>query len=799
MHTLLQDFRYALRQLRKSPGFTAVAVITLALGIGANTAIFSVINSALLQPLPYPHAEQLVDIMETLPDGRPNGTVSGGAFKDWSEHSTKFAQITVYEEVRRNLTGVGTPERVNGLQVSSAFLSMLGVAPRVGRDFAADEAALGGNNHVLLLTHQFWQSHYGGDAGVVGRTVSLDQTPHTVIGVLPPRALLQDDVQFLIPEVVDAPGTYWGRAGHWRHVIGRLLPGITASQAQLELRGIKQQLAAEYPSFKKNWSVSVTALQEIYVGGTRPMLVLLLGAVALVLLIACANVSNLLLARGNARSREMAVRIALGARPWRIVRQVLTESILLALSGCALGLLVAAFGIRFLTRMVAEQLPQVLHPRLDTSVLLFSILIACSCGILFGILPGWRAAKADVNHALKESERGSASRSKRRSQSFLVVSEFAFTLVLLVGAGLFLRSFVRLMEIDPGFNPKHTLAFDLSFPEAKYPHDEDRLRFTKDLTGRIRTLPGIESVSAISMVPMSGTGRGESLNRTDKPQPPEQYLVGVSSVGVDYFSTIGIKLLRGRVITEADDLPTAPPVLVIDSGIARDLYANEDPIGHRVNFLGKSCEIVGIVAPVHHQDMEHDPRPQVYGAQAQFPPFNSSIVVRTSLPPLTLAETVRKTILEADPDQPIANVRTLEQDVDKSLSPRRTALLLLGLFATVAISLACIGIYGVMSYTIGQRARELCIRSALGAQRRDIVRLVLIGGMKPSILGIVAGIAAAIALARFVESLLFEVKAHDPFVFIASIALLVLVAGLSVYFPARRAAKLDPMAALHCE
>jgi len=798
LEQLLQDVRYGLRMLWKSPGFTAVAVLTLALGIGANTAIFSVINSALLQPLPYPHAEQLVDIMETLPEGRPNGSVSGGAFKDWRDHSSKFAQLSIYEDIRRNLTGMGTPERVTGLQVSAEFLSVLGVAPTVGRGFAANEATVGGNNHVILLTHQFWQSHYGGDAGVAGKMVSLDQIPYTVIGVLPPRALLQDEVQFLIPEVIDAPGVNWGRAGHWRRVVGRLLPGITASEAQVELRGIKQQLTTEYPAFKKDWSVAVTPLQEIFVGGTRPMLVLIFGAVALVLLIACANVSNLLLARGNARSREMAVRIALGAPSWRIVRQMLTESILLAMSGCALGLLLATFGITLLTRMVAEQLPQILHPQLDIGVLLFSILVACACALLFGILPAWRAAKADVNHALKETERGAASRSKRRSQSFLVVSEFAFTLVLLIGAGLFLRSFIRLMEIDPGFNPRHTLAFDLSFPGAKYPHDEDRLRFTNDLTGRIRSLPGVESVGTISTLPLSGRERGEYLSRTDKPQSPTQYLAGVDSVDGDYFSTMGIKLRRGRVITEADNIPTAPPVLVIDSRVAQDLYPNENPIGQHLDLLGKSCEIVGIVGPVRQRDIEHDPRPRVYAAQAQIPTA-PSIVIRTTLPPLSLAETVRKTVLEADPDQPIANVRTLEQAVDKSLAARRTTLILLGLFATVAIGLACIGIYGVMSYAIGQRARELCIRTALGARRRDIMRLVLRGGMKPSIMGIVVGLTGAFALARFLESQLFEVKALDPLVYIASVCLLGLVAALAIYFPARRAAKVDPMVALRYE
>jgi putative ABC transport system permease protein len=800
MNTLLQDLRYTLRQLRKSPGFTAIAVLTLALGIGANTAIFSVINSALLKPLPYPHAEQLVDVMETLPDGGPNGSISGGAFKDWRDHSTKFAQLAVYEDLRKNLTGAGTPERVNGLQVSAEYLSVLGIAPAVGRGFTASDAAIGGNNQVALLTHSFWNSHFAGDPGIVGKTVSLDLVPYTVIGVLPPRALWQDDVQFLIPEVVDAPNTYWGRAGHWRRAVGRLLPGTSSVEAQAELKVIKQQLAAQYPPWKDKWSVSVTPLQELFVGGTRPMLVLLLGAVALVLLIACANVSNLLLARGNARSREMAVRFALGANTWRIVRQMLTESILLAFSGCAVGLLLAVFGVRLLTHLVEKQLPQILQPRLDSTVLWFSVLVSCGCGILFGILPAWRATKADVNQAMKESERGLASHSKRRSQSLLVVSEFAFTLILLIGAGLFLRSFVRVTETDLGFNPKQTVAFDLSFSEAKYPTDADRLRFTKDLIERFRVLPGVESAGSISTLPLSGMERGEFLSRTDKPEPPTRYMAGVDSVGGDYFSTLGIRLLGGRFLTEGDNIPTAPPVVVIDSGIVRDLYPNENPLGKHVKLLGKVSEIVGIVAPVRQRTIDNAPRSRVYGAEAFFSSRSSniSIVVRNGLAS-SLVETLRKTVLEADPDQPIANVRTLERDVDRSLASRRTALLLLGIFATVAISLACIGIYGVMSYAISQRVRELSIRSALGAQRREIVRLVLAGGMRPAMAGIAAGLVAALGLSRLVESQLFEVKARDPLVFLASVCLLVLVAALSIYLPARRASRVDPALALRYE
>jgi predicted permease len=796
MTGLWQDLRYATRQLRKSPGFAAIAVLTLALGIGANTAIFSVVNSVLIKPLPYPNSQQLVQIFETAPSTNRNA-VSGGAFKDWHQQSSKFSHLAVYEETRLNLTGGGTPERLSGLMVSSEFLSVLGVSPAIGRDFTAGEDAVGGNNRVIVLTHQLWQSRFGEDTGVVGRTVSLDQIPYTIIGILPPNALLQDDAMFLVPDVIDAAGVRWDRAGHWRQVIGRVLPGVTASDAQAELQGIKQRLTTEYPSFKKDWSVAVVPMQEVYAGDTRSILVMLLGTVALVLLIACANVSNLLLARGNARSREMAIRTALGAHSWRIVRQMLVESFLLAALGCVVGLMLAVFGIKLLTSILAGQLPHVLRPDLDNTVLLFSIGIACGCGLLVGILPAWRTSKSDLNHALKEAERGSASSSKRRTQSFLVASEFAFTMLLLVGTRLFLHSFVLLLETNPGFNPKQTLAFDLSFPDAKYPKDEDRLQFIQNLNARIAVLPGVESVGATSALPLSDDGLTEFAGRADKP-PRTDYIVACNFVSGDYLAAMGMPLLRGRAINDSDNHATASRVLVVDETIARDLYPDEDPIGQRLSLLGESWEIVGIVAPVRQFWLDRDPRPTVYGPQS-YAPTSASMIIRTAQPSLALAEAVRKTVVEADPDQPIANVRTMEEAVHKSLATRRTTLGLLSLFATVAISLACIGIYGVVSYAIGQRARELCIRTALGAQRNDIMRLVLAGGMKPSIIGIVVGLAAALGLARFLESQLFEVKAHDPFVFLASVCLLVLVAALSVYIPARRAAKVDPMAALRYE
>jgi putative ABC transport system permease protein len=795
----MNDLRFALRQLLKNPGFTAVAVLTLALGIGVNTAIFSMINSVLIESLPYPQAERLVNIWETQPGGDRN-SVSGGVFKDWREQSSTFDRLALFKDVRLNLTGSGTPEHVGGMLVSTEYLSVLGIQPQMGRGFAVGEDAAGGDNRVVVLTYQFWQRRYGGDAGIIGRGITLNQTPYTVIGVLPPGALLQDDAMFLIPFVfdVDTDTIKWERGYHCCGAIGRVNPDVTVTAAQAELRSIKQRLAAEYPANKKDWSVDVVPLRQDLTGDIRPTLLILLGTVGLVLLIACANVSNLLLARGNARSREMAIRVALGASSGRLVRQLLVESLLLAFAGCALGLLLAAFSIGLLPKMLAGMVPRMLNPTLDLSVTVFSVLVAGGCGILFGILPAIRASRPDLNHVLKETDRGAQSVSRRRSQSILITAEFAFTLVLLIGAGLFLRSFVRLLAVDPGFNPRQTLAFDLSLSKAKYPKAEDQQRLLNELTERLTVLPGIESVGAATTLPLSNRGRGSAVRRPDRPDR-EAYGVQDDFVSGDYFSALQIPLLRGRVITSADNLPTAPPVMVIDAKVARKLFPDEEPIGKSLGYGPKSWEVVGVVAPIRHSGLNKDPRPRVFGPRVHFSYPTASMVVRSALPPAALIETVRKTVLETDPDQPIANVRTLEEAVQRSVARQRTSLILLGLFTLVAIALACIGIYGVMSYSVGQRARELGIRAALGARRGDITRLVLLGGIKLSFVGIAIGLMAAIMLSRLVEKLLFEVKVHDPLVFFASACLLGVVAALSIYLPARRAANVDPMVALRYE
>jgi putative ABC transport system permease protein len=785
--------------LWKNPGFTAVAALTLALGIGANTAIFSVINSVLIKSLPYPDSGRLAQLWETLPNGLRN-SVSAGVFKDWRAYSSKFESIALYKDVRLNLTGTGEPERVGGLQVSTEFLSVLGINPVLGRGFVAGEDAVGGNNRVVILTNQFWRQRFGGEASVVGRTLSFNQIPYTVIGVLPPGALLQDDASFLAPIVVDVNSdtVKWDRGYHCCGVIGRVAPGVTLPEAQAELRGIRQHMAAEYPLYKKDWSLSVTPLRESVTGDIRPTLIILLGTAGFVLLIACANVSNLLLARGNARAREMAIRAALGAHSGRIARQLLVESLLLALTGCALGLAIAALGVKLLTGMMKGLVPQLMRPELDLNVLGFSVMVAIGCGLLFGAFPAIRASKPDLNYALKEMERGAVSGSKRRSQSVLVISEFAITLVLLVGAGLFVRSFIRILATDPGFNPKRSLAFDLSLSMTKYPKAEDQQRFLKKINDRIATLPGVESVGAVTLLPLSRRDNGDGVGRADDPARGN-YVAGDVFVSGDYFSAMGIRLLRGRVIAESDNSPTSPRVVVIDAGIARALFPNEDPVGKYLGLRDKTWEIVGVVEPVRQSALNSDPRLRVYGPRVHASYPLSSVVVRSSLPPAALTSAVRNAVLEIDPDQPIADVRTMEEAIHKSLSSERATLILFGLFAAVAITLACVGIYGVMSYSVGQRARELSVRAALGARRRDIIGLVLGGGMKLATIGIAIGLVAAFALSRLVEKLLFQVKSHDPLVFIASALLLGFVAALSIYLPARRASRLDPIVALRSE
>lgn len=793
---MLADIRFALRQISRYRAFSGLAILTLALGIGANTAIFSVIHGALIQPLPYPEPDRLVGIFEQLPNGHHNA-VSGGAFKDWRDHSSSFTQLAIAEKTRHNVTGAGTPELLVGMQVTSEYLDVLGVRPSRGRGFAVAETTVGGEARLIVLTDSLWRSRFGGREDILGDTVYLDQTAHTVVGVLPPRALPMDDVTFLTPLVVDGDHHGWGRAGHWKDVIGRLAPGKTAPGAQAELRGIKERLADDYPVFKEDWSVAVQPLQKVLSGDTRPTLMLLLATVGLVLLIACANVSNLLLARGKTRRREMAIRASLGAHRWRMVRQMLVESLVLALLGCGFGLLLAEFGVDLLAHMFADQLPRAMHPDLNSQVLLFSLLSALLCGVLFGILPALSGSRVGPGQDLKERGRGSTSGSRGRSQSLLVVSEVALSLVLLVGAGLLLRSFVVLLHTDPGFEPRGVLAVDLSLPEEKYPQPQDRQTLIETLRQGLQRLPGVDTVAAVSALPLSQHGRTEMASRADREETFD-YLVQMSFVGADYFEVMGMSLLRGRPLS---DTPTTegPRELLISSDIAAQLYAGEEALGQSLRLLDESWQIVGIVPPVRHFVLDAEPMPNVYLALGHSLWSGTSFAIRTQAPPTSLIDEVRAAVLAVDPEQPIANVRTLEQSVERSLAPRRMTLSLLAAFATIAVLLAAIGIYGVIAYTVSQRRRELSIRCALGANRHDVVRLILRGGLRPSLLGIVIGLGLALVLARLLDSMLYGVRPYDLPVFLGAASLLTIASAVSILLPAHRASRPDVTEALRAE
>lgn len=794
---ILQDLRYAQRQLLARPGFTIAVIVTFALGIGATTAIFSLVSSVMLQPLPYAESDRLVHVFEQRPDGGWN-TVSGGAFMDWQQHSQSFEHIAIHEDARMNLTATGEPQRVSGLRVSAPFLAAHGVQPVMGRDFAAGEDRPAGNNQVIVLTHAFWQEHFNGAGDAIGNTLVLDEQTYTVIGVLPPRALLQDEARFLVPIVINGEPSAWTREGHWRMVTARLAPGVTVQEAEAELRTIKQRLNSEYASFKQDWSVMLMPVQDLYASGISTTLFVLLATVFCVLLIACANVSNLMLARGSDRAREMSVRRALGASIARIVRQVLIESVLLALLGCVAGLVVAALGVQLLGNALNGVLPYVmpeaLRPNLDVNVLLFSIVLSTACGVLFGLLPALRAARSNPASSLKESERGSQSVEKKRSQSVLLASQFAFTLVLLIGAGLMLRSFAELLQAEPGFQPQQALAFDLSLPESRYPDAASRARAAEQIVERIEALPGVEAAGVTSYVPLSNRGATEFLSRMDQPFSAE-YVVGYEAVSGDYLGALGLDLLQGRFVNAADNRDGAPRVLVINERIAKDLYPDGNPIGQQLRFFDNAWEIVGVVESVRHQAMHLDAAPRIYSAHIRSS-FSTSVVVRAVLPSAQLNEAVRKAVLDVDSDLPIANVRTLEHAVQESLGRHRVTLILLGIFAGLALVIACVGVYGVMTYTIRQRERELGIRSALGAGRADIIRLVLQSGLKPTLLGVLAGLFAAVLLARYLESLLFEVRSHDPLVFGTAIAALTFITILAILVPARRAARIEPMRAL---
>jgi predicted permease len=797
---MLQDLRYALRQLAKSRGFTAVAIFTLGLGIGANTAIFSVVNALLLQPLPYSEPDRLVQVAEAPNTGGFTGT-DGGVFSDWEDQTTQLESIAALHPVNKNLATGGDPIRISGTEVSARFLHVLRVKPMLGRDFTPADDAPGGERHVVILTHELWQTRFQGDRGIIGRAVQIDAESYTVIGVLPPRALLNPNILFLMPATIRADVYKLVRNYNYVCLVfGRLKPGATLEQATAELVAARKSLNAQYPSFRQSWSVAVRSLQEALFGNTRPFVLTLLAAVGAVLLIACVNVANLLLAKAAARQGEIAVRLALGASTGRIIRQLLTESMLLAFVGGTAGLLLGAW---IINPLVAFTRFNVLAPgltvRIDGRVFLFTLGATCLTGLLFGLFPALSAARPDMNECIKQGVRGSTSGARRKLQSLLIVTETALTVVLLVCAGLLLRSFLKAFSANPGFNRDNALVFNLTQPAGKAPTVEHRLRFARDIRRSIEQVPGVAYVGIVSSTPMNGrTGFGDFVSREDRPLTRNDLNAGFDSADGEFFRAAGIPLLRGRFFAEADNSEKAPKVMIVNEALVRQLFPGEDPLGRLLHFKGAAWEIVGVVGSVRQFQLDVDPQPQVYLPEIHFP-WSTSVVVRTHVPPLTLAADMRRAVQAVDPEQPIADLTTLEQAVNNSLQTRRVMLTLLGIFAATALLLACIGIYGVMAYAVSQRTREFGIRIALGAGVPSVLRLVLGDGLKLVGLGLGLGAAASYGAARLLTSQLYSTSSNDLLVFLLVALVLLSVGFFACWIPARRATRVNPVEALRAE
>jgi predicted permease len=796
---MLNDLRYAIRQLAKAPGFTAIAIITLALGIGANTAIFSVVNALLLQPLPYPESDRLVQVTEVRDNGGLSGA-DGGIFLDWQSQTNLLESIAALHQVDRNLTGDGDPVRVSGAEVTADYLRILRVNPLIGRNFSAEEDAPGGNRQVLILSHGLWMSRFQGDRSVVGRVVQIDSESYTIIGVLPPAALFNSNIQFITPAAIRAEAYKQVRNYNYVcSVLGRLKPGVTAEQAAAELNSARKNVISEYPSFRQKWTVGVRSLHEALFGNSRPYALTLLAAVGAVLLIACANVANLLLARASARQGEIAVRVALGASTGRIVRQLMTESMLLAVGGGLVGVYVGAMAIDPLVRFTSITNTPVISVKIDLTVLLFTVIATAATGLLFGLFPALSVARPDLSKSMKEGTRGSTSGNRKKLQSALVISETALTVVLLVCAGLLMRSFFQALSANTGFNRDNVLLFSLTQPASKAPTKEHRTRFVRDILRNLNQVPGVVEAAEASSTPMNGRiGFGDFVSREDQPDTRNAYNAAFDGIDGNFFKAFGIPLLRGRTFTEADNSEQAPKVVIINDVVAKRLFPDEDAVGQLLHFKDAAWQIVGVVGSVRQYQLDLDPQGQIYVPSIHFP-WYTMFAVRTHVPPLSLANDLRRAVQAVDPQQPLANLTTLSDSVELSLQPRRVILTLLMIFAGIALLLACIGIYGVMAYSIAQRTREMGIRIALGAKISQVVSLVVRDGLKLVGIGLAIGAAASVGASFLIASQLYGISKNDPVVFVCVALTLISVALLACTVPARRATKVDPIIALRAE
>ncbi|HWT02796.1 MAG TPA: ABC transporter permease [Pyrinomonadaceae bacterium] len=810
MGTLWQDVRYGFRMLTKRPGFTVVAVISLALGIGANTAIFSVVNATLLKSLPYKDPESIVLVWGSMAaEGRNRTQVSATDVDDWRHQNGVFEDVTTYGNWSATLLGRGEPERIPGTQVGDGYFQIMGGTPLLGRVFSPEEQQEG-KDFVVVLGHGLWQRRFGGDPAIVGQQVNLSGKPYTVVGVMPadfrplPVSLVDPQGQFYRP--VAEPHDEAERSSRHLRAIARLKPGVTLAAAQSEMNVIAKRLAQEHPESNSDYEVRLNTLSEDTVGGLRPTLLTLFGAVVFVLLIACANVGNLLLARSAARKKEIAVRAALGAGRVRLVRQLLTESVLLSLAGGALGLLLALWGTSLIESLGSQVTPLLSGVQIDANVLAFTLTISLLSGAVFGLAPAMQLSRPDLNEALKEGGRsGGASGSRSVLRSALVVAEVAMALVLLTGAGLLIKSTLRLRDVNPGFNAENLLTMNIALPSSKYPDKQSWVAFYERVLRGIESVPGVHSAGVTSVLPLSSNFDGRALAVEGQPRPRgEELSVDLYIATPGYLRAMEIPLVKGRALDD-HDTENGQMAALVNETMARQLWPGQDPLGKRVKFPGSEKNpqpwrtVVGVVRDVKQYGLDKEDRMQLYLPEAQFAAPYMTLVVRTSSDPQGMVAAVKNEILAVDKDQAAYNVATMEQLLSDSISLRKFSMLLLLILAALALTLAAVGVYGVMAYSVAQRTHEIGIRVALGAQTRDVFRLVLMHGMAQAVAGIVIGLAGAFALTRLMSSLLFGVSATDPLTFAGVSLLLASVALLACYVPARRATKVDPMVALRYE
>jgi putative ABC transport system permease protein len=791
------DLRYGVRMLRHHPGFTLVAMFSLVLAIGANSVIFSLVNAVIFRPLPYPEPARLVAIYEFYFTDRFSRHLgpSSHNYLEWQRQAQSFEQLAATRRYSGIMTGRGEPETLTGLFVSSSFFSMVGVEPAMGRAFRPDEEA-GAN--VVIIGHQLWQRLFNYDPDIIGQSVTLNGRDNTIVGVMPPgfRYPIQEN-DILAPLDLSKPDS--GRT-LGVGVIARLKSGCSIKQAQTEMETLSRQLEVQYPRFNDGFSAGVASLHEELVGKTRWPMIILLGAVGFVLLIACANVANLLLARDAARQKEIAVRLALGASPWRLMQQLLTESVLLALLGGGAGLLLAFTSLDALLAISPVDLPRLATVKVDPAVIIFTFALSTLTGVVFGMIPALQASKLDLNQTLKESSRNATeSRRRYRLRGVLVVAEVALSLVLLIGAGLLIKSFWRLTRVDAGLNTRNVLTAGLSLPRYKYSDTNRQRTFYQQALERIRHVPGVEHAAVTYFLPFSNfatdwfTIEGQpEVTEDNRPQARFGF------ISEDYFRTMGIALMKGRDFNDRDT-PNAPPVVIINQAAARQFWPNEDPIGKRIKSQRQVREIIGVSGEVRQAGLDKPSDAEIFLPYQQAPYLYLQLAVRTTDDPMKMVLAIRDEVQALDPDLPLTGIKTMDQYLSDSIANPRFQSRVLSLFAAIALLLAAVGLYGVMSYAVAQRTHEIGVRVALGARSSDVLKLVVGKGLRLTLIGIAIGLVAAVALTRLLASLLFGVSTTDPATFIIIALLLISVALLACYLPARRATKVDPMVALRYE